>query len=130
MGIYSLTITKNIQVNFKVDTMTIEYILDQLMSEHYEIGYIGWELQPKGKNLLHIHTTISGRRMPYLNKWKDYCKTHGLNVKCNVLKTASDIEKWISYCHKHEPNKTHKIIQELYEEYVTQRPEQVHFKEP
>jgi len=100
--LYALTITKLIRDNFEVDTKVIEGLLDYLYTSGYETGYIGWELTRHQPHLLHIHTTISGSKMPYMLKYANYKKTHSLNTDVKKLKTAQDVEKWVSYCHKYK----------------------------
>lgn len=112
--LYSLTITKNTRTSFEVDKIVIEGLLDALYQQHYECGYIGWELTTHKPHLLHIHTTLSGPRMPYMNKFKEYMKTHALNAKVKTLRKVEDVERWVAYCHKQDDRI--ETIHDAYEE--------------
>lgn len=115
---YGVTITANTPISYKRDKEVIWELIKLLHEDHYETGHLGWELKTEGVHNLHCHTHITGDRMPYMKKKKyAMCKqAYNLNVKITKI---FDIEGWVKYCHKMDS----KNIHDLYEEYVTQRPQ-------
>lgn len=110
--LYALTLTRNKRENFEKDTQAIKICLDEICKS-YEVGYLGWELTKEEPHRLHVHCTISGPRMPYMQKHTKLLNKYFMNSNVQKLKEMKDIEKWVSYTHKFTQS-----IHDAYEESI------------
>lgn len=102
MPYYATTITRNCRNGFTKDKEAIQGLIDILHEHGYESGHLSWEVQPNSPHLLHVHFVLAGKKMPYIGWYRAYLEANDVYVNHQRLKTVVDLERWTSYCHKHD----------------------------
>lgn len=103
---FAVTVTKNRRDGFDEDMKALKTIIECFKRDHYEVGYVGFEIQedPKQHHCLHFHTLITGKKPPFMNKYRDLFKMYGMQWDLKELEGEQDIYRWCKYCHKGEQN--------------------------
>lgn len=101
---FALTLTKNRRDGFHEDVTSLSNICELMMNDGIEFGRIGWEIQedPTQHHCLHLHSTVSFRKMPYMMNYTKALKEHGINWKLKDLSSKEDLSRWYKYLTKDE----------------------------
>jgi hypothetical protein len=100
MKFYGLTITSNKLESYKDDSLRISNVMQDLALRGYATTCDGWEVQPNGRHLLHVHSLMiplstCKETQPYLST--AYQKAKGINAKIEELVS---LKLWTKYVTK------------------------------
>ncbi len=117
--LFAVTLVKNRRDSFIEDVDDLMRCLQAFKDDGYEVGYVGWEIQedPKQHHCLHVHTTLSGHKAPYMMRYQGFFKEAGINWKLKDIPGKpslfnNDAKRWYDYCKKNE----HKDLAHIYSE--------------
>lgn len=113
---YAMTINcLNRRDDIQLDADRIKSMLTSICDTG-SVSHCGWELQPNGNHNLHVHFLYNANSF-YINNHLELMKKLQLNIDCQILFTAKDIQNWVRYCRKSKPP----TINEYMETYVDKR---------